>query len=74
MESMGIYFVDSKNIGGYEIFVSAGTWRCSGYASHCRSREPFLRLNAASRRLKKSCGAQIAHRSYGWDGWIRTSG
>ena len=51
---MGVYFVDSKNIGGYEIFVSAGTWRCSGYASHCRSREPFLRLNAASRRLKKT--------------------
>ena len=24
--------------------------------------------------FEKNCGAQIAHRSYGWDGWIRTSG
>lgn len=44
---MGIYFVDSKNIGGYEIFVSAGTWRCSGYASRRLKKTAVRKLHTA---------------------------
>ena len=43
----GRLFYRSKNIGGYKIFVSDGTWRCSGYASRRLKKTAVRKLHTA---------------------------
>ena len=55
---MGVYFIDPKTL------VDTKFLFLMEHGAVQVRKPPF----------EKNCGAQIAHRSYGWDGWIRTSG